>query len=376
MELKKTPFYERSKSAGGRIVDYCGWALPLEYSGVLDEAKYVRSCCGLFDVSHMGRIRVFGYDRWEFLQRLVSNDLSLIKEGGLQYNLLVNHAAGVIDDLIVYNYGNSYLCVVNAVNTKNCYQWFCENIAGRRVEIIDESLITALLSLQGPKSSIIMEKVFGGSIKDLDYMSFIEGKINNVNVIVSRSGYTGEDGFEICMPSAGAAVVWDVIARGADGVTIKPIGLGARDILRLEAGYPLYGHELSMKINPLEASLRWAVKLNKDFIGRDILFEINKAGIKNKRAGFIMEEKAVPRQGYSIYYQDKLIGEVSSGGYSPNLNKFIGMGYINTEFACLDTIVEIKIRDKFYKAKIVRFPFVETKTRRNKNERFKVHEVS
>jgi aminomethyltransferase len=361
MDIKKTPFYSGHIQAGGRMVDFAGWHLPLEYESVLAEAKHARIYCGLFDASHMGQIRIKGQGALDFLQKLVSGDLSLVEKGRMQYNLFINHQGGVIDDLMVYNMDDGFLCVVNASNLDEVYAWLMDNKSSD-IEISNESDDTALLSLQGPNAAEVMKNILGRELEDFKYMSFIEEEIEGRRVLISRSGYTGEDGFEMYINSSDAQFWWDLILDKGKEFNLKPCGLGARDILRIEAGYPLYGHEIDARINPFHSSLGWAVKLNKEFVGRDALLKIKEKGITCKRVGFMMEDKAVPRQGYLIYYGETIVGTVTSGTYSPNLNKFIGMALLDSEFACLDTIVKIKVRDKFYKAKVVSFPFVPIKT--------------
>ncbi|MFH1505136.1 MAG: glycine cleavage system aminomethyltransferase GcvT [Candidatus Omnitrophota bacterium] len=375
--MKKTPFYQKHLQNKGRIVDFCGWALPLEYQSALQEAKQVRSICGLFDASHMGEIIIQGPGSFDFLQRLASNDISLLKTGQMQYNLFLNKSGGVIDDLMVYKLKNGFMCVVNASNKDKVFTWLNKN-NNQQAEIIDISDITALISIQGPNSAAIVNKVFGKKIADLNYMSFFEGKIEGVDkeAVVSRSGYTGEDGFEVYICLDDAVYWWDKIVEEGKNFGLMLCGLGSRDILRIEAGYPLYGHEINDEINPCEAGLNWAVKLNKNLIGREEILKVKNQGIRRKRIGFIMRERAFPRQGFCAYSRGKEIGEVSSAAFSPNLNSFIGMAYIEKDFAVLGNEVQIKVREKLYKAKIVKYPFITPKTRAKiggNNERVKIY---
>lgn len=370
MDLKKTPFYQNHLEAGARMVDFGGWALPLEYKSILSEAMDMRRHCGLFDASHMGEIIIKGKDAFSFLQEMATNDLSLIKEGQMQYNLFLNPQGGVLDDLMVYHRGESFLCVVNAANIEKIFNWLKANQRGD-VEIIDESNNTALLSLQGPKASLVMEKILKSNLDGFKYMTFLNFSVEGRNVLISRSGYTGEDGFEIYLAPNDAHFWWDIILKAGREHNLQLCGLGARDILRVEAGYPLYGHEINEVTSPYAASLRWAVKRNKNFIGKDSLIRADSGRIRDFRVGFIMEEKAMPRQGYNLYYNGasagdrKVIGRVSSGIYSPNADKFIGMAFVDKEFAAADTPVQLGIREKFYRARIVRFPFVEIRTHKS-----------
>jgi len=362
MELKKTPLYQKHIENNAKIVDFAGWALPVEYKSTLAEAKAVRSTCGLFDVTHMGEILIKGKDSFEFLQGLTPNDISLIKPGQMQYNLFLNDEGGIIDDLMVYRKQNSLLCVVNASNKDKVFRWLHESVQDE-VEVIDESDKTALISLQGPSSQKVASAVFDERIANLSHLRFIEEEIEGKVILASRSGYTGEDGFEIYIPFEDATYWWDKFVEAGAQFGLTLCGLGARDILRIEVGYSLYGHEIDDKTNPYEASLGWVVKLNKKFIGRRELIKAKEEGIRRKRVGFIMQERAVPRQGYLVYSGEGAIGGVCSGTYSPNLDKFIGMAYVETKFAKGDTLVEIEIRNKLYKAKIAKFPFVGSKAR-------------
>ncbi|NQT27965.1 MAG: glycine cleavage system aminomethyltransferase GcvT [Candidatus Omnitrophica bacterium] len=365
MELKKTPFYQKHLQNKGRIVDFSGWALPVEYRSALAEAEAVRKSCGLFDASHMGEIAIKGVGAFSFLQRLVSNDLSTIRAGQMQYNLFLNKSGCIIDDLMIYRMENSFLCVVNASNKDKVFKWLNENIQPE-VEIIDKSEKYALISIQGPNAAGVIEKAFNCQEVDFEYLSFKEIEVEGEEIIISRSGYTGEDGFEIYLSWENSSKWWDrLIEKGRD-FELKPCGLGSRDILRIEAGYPLYGHEIDETSHPYEASLGWAIKLSKDFIGKEELLKIKNLGTKRKRIGLIMQERAIPRQGYSVYpigEATRVIGKISSGTYSPNIGKFIGMAYLDKECAEIGAEVSIEIRGKLYKAKIAKFPFVNIKTK-------------
>ena len=362
MELKKTPFYQKHLQNKGRIVDFSGWALPVEYKSTLAEAEAVRKSCGLFDASHMGEIVVKGAGAFSFLQRLVSNDLSVTSPGQMQYNLFLSESGSIIDDLMVYRRKNSFLCVVNASNKDKVFKWLNKNIQPE-VEIIDKSKKYALISIQGPNAAKIIERVFSRQEAGLEYLFFREMEIEGEGLIISRSGYTGEDGFEIYFPWENSSKWWDKLIENGKDFELKPCGLGSRDILRIEAGYPLYGHEIDEAINPYEAFLGWAVKLNKDFIGKEELLKIKSIGLKRKRVGFIMQERAIPRQGYSVLEKSKIIGKVSSGTYSPNVGKFIGMAYLGEECVKIGDEVNVEVRGKLYKAKIAKFPFVSIKTK-------------
>ena len=359
MESKRTPFYQRHIENKGRMVDFAGWALPLEYGSMLNEAKAVRTFCGLFDASHMGEIVVSGQGAFDFLQRLTTNDISLIKHKQQQYNLFLNYKGGVIDDLMIYHCKDHFFCVVNATNKNKVYDWLWENKGADDVEIIDKSAKTALICLQGPASVDVMEAVFGRRIRTLKYMYFTEQDSQSMKILISRSGYTGEDGFEIYTDWDDALAIWDMIVEKGRNFGLVLCGLGARNILRIEAGFPLYGHELSEKVSPFESSLGWVVKLNKDFVGKEEIIKAKREGLKRKRVGFIMEGRAMPRYGYQIYFQGRVRGRVSSGAYSPNISKFIGMAYFAFEYADKGVPIEIEIRNKLYRATIRNYPFVK-----------------
>jgi aminomethyltransferase len=267
---------------------------------------------------------------------------------------------------MIYRKENSFLCVVNASNKDKVLRWLQGRAEGD-VGMVDESDKTALIALQGPTSGKIIKAVFGEHIGELKHMHFLEEKIQGKDVFISRSGYTGEDGFEIYLPWQDAAYWWDRIVKEGKEFGLALCGLGARDILRIEEGYPLYGHEIDDTINPYEASLGWVVKLTKDFIGRELLLKAKEEGIMRKRIGLIMQDRAVPRQGYLVYLGQGAIGKVTSGTYSSNLDKFIGMAYVEAKFAKKDTLVEVEIRNRLYKAKIVKFPFIKASPRNSKN---------
>lgn len=360
---RKTPFYQNHKDHNARMIDFGGWLMPVEYESILKEAKKTRVSCGLFDASHMGEIEIRGKNAQRFLQQLVSNDISLIKKGQLQYNLFLNEEGCPLDDLMVYNFGEFFWCVVNASNRDVVSSWLKKHQYDG-VEIIDHSDQLCLLALQGPYSEAVMKEILGDSIQELEYMHFTDTFVQGKRIVISRSGYTGEDGFELYFPNEDASFWWDILLEKGKKYDLALCGLGARDILRIEAGYPLYGHEINTTINPFEAGLNWAVKLNKDFIGKDALVIAKKQGVNRKRIGFVMEERAVPRMDYAVYSQGEIIGTVASGTYSPNADKYVGMAYVKTDYAKAGVALEIKIRDRFYRAKVVSYPFVAIKTKK------------
>ncbi|OQX86647.1 MAG: glycine cleavage system protein T [Candidatus Omnitrophica bacterium 4484_70.2] len=367
--IKTTPLYNTHIRQKAKLTPFNGWLLPLEYKGILQEAESVRKKAGMFDVSHMGKIEIKGGQREEFLQRLTANDISKIREGGVQYNIACNQEGNIIDDFMVYVKEKSILCIVNASNTAILYDWFNAQKDGFDVEIEDLTSQFSLIALQGPLSEKILSECLKINLQNLYYMNFIEIKWKNENILVSRTGYTGEDGFEICVSNNLVSSLWDEIFKVGVLQGLELCGLGARDILRLEMGYPLYGKDIDNTTNPLEANLMWIVKLYKDFIGKDrIMYYLNN-GIKKRRCGFIMEDRGFPRTGYRIFSLNKsdIVGEVKSGVYSPNIKKFIGIGYLNTEVIAEGKEIFIEIRGKLYKAKIVNLPFIKPRTKRRRS---------
>ncbi|MBP7088086.1 MAG: glycine cleavage system aminomethyltransferase GcvT [Candidatus Omnitrophica bacterium] len=362
MEIKRTPLFQRHIQSRAHLVDFAGWSLPLDYGSILEETKAVRDSCGIFDASHMGEIFIEGKKTFDFFQRLTPNDITQTTYGQMQYNLFLNSSGGIIDDFMSYNLGNKILCVVNASNKDKVLNWLCQN-SQEDVKIIDKSNQLALIAIQGPNSAELARIIFGDNIFNLSYMHFQNITLKGEEFLISRSGYTGEDGFEIYTSWDQAISIWDKIVEAGKKLNLALCGLGARDILRIEAGYPLYGHEIDDNTNPYEASLDWAVKLNKNFISKEALKKTLESADGKKRIGFIMLERAFPRQGYRIYVSGKCLGQVTSGVFSPNLNGFIGMAYLEKKYCSLDREVNIEIRDKRYLAKVVKFPFLKLRTK-------------
>lgn len=322
--MKRTPLYQRHIEAGAKMVEFGGWEMPVQYEGVIKEHNAVRNRAGLFDVSHMGEIAVEGEDARSFVNRVVTNDVSELKDGEIVYSLLLNVNGGTIDDLLIYCTGkDSFLLVVNASNIEKDFDWIAAQKGDENVSVKNISDEYSLIALQGPESAAIIKKVFpdAGNIK---YYNFAEIDFMGETVILSRTGYTGEDGFEIYLKQ-NAENLWDkLLTTKGDSASASPCGLAARDLLRIEAGYPLYGHELNDEIDPATAGLKWAVKKGETlFIGRD-----GYAGKKpdKKRIGFTMEGRAVPREGYHIFIEGTAVGSVTSGTFSPTLQKPIGIG--------------------------------------------------
>ena len=357
--LKRTPLYEQHVALGARLVEFGGWEMPVQYSGILDEHRAVRTHAGLFDVSHMGEFKVEGSDALAFLQHLVPNDVSRLVINQALYTQLCLPDGGTIDDLIIYKLeDNHYMLVVNAGNIDKDFAWVEKQARDFHVQVTNQSDTTALLALQGPEAQSILQALTEVDLSTIRYYHCEPGLVNGINCIISRTGYTGEDGFELYCASVDVPKLWnDLLAAGKDQ-GLLPAGLGARDTLRLEASYCLYGHELDEQTNPLEASLGWTVKLNKgEFIGHDALLKVKEQGLKRKLIGIEMVERGVCRGGYPIYEEDQQIGVLTSGAPSPTLNKNIGMGYVEASYAVVGKPVYIDIRGKRTAAQIVALPF-------------------
>ncbi|WP_338650910.1 glycine cleavage system aminomethyltransferase GcvT [Listeria seeligeri] len=355
-ELQKTPIHPIYEKYGAKTIDFGGWDLPVQFSGIKAEHEAVRTDVGLFDVSHMGEVLVEGSDSTAYLQYLLSNDIEKIKIGKAQYNIMCYENGGTVDDLVVYKITETkYILVVNAANTEKDYEWMVKNVFGN-VTVTNVSSMYGQLALQGPNAEKVLTKLTDIDLSSISFFGFVENaNVAGVKTIISRSGYTGEDGFEIYMQSDDAIKVFEAIM--AEGVL--PIGLGARDTLRLEAVLALYGQELSQEITPLEAGLNFAVKLNKeaDFIGKEALVKQKEAGLTRKLVGIELIERGIPRHDYSVFQKDKKIGIITSGTQSPTLGTNIGLALLETPYTELGQEVEVGIRTKKIKAKVIATPF-------------------
>lgn len=363
MVAKKTPLYEEHVKLGGKIVDYAGWYLPVQYEGLVAEHEAVRNATGLFDVSHMGEIEIKGKDATAFLDYLMTNDVSKMKDKQIIYTFMCYEHGGVVDDLLIYKYNNEhYLLVVNAANVDKDHKWILDNKKDYDVIIDNTSDEVGEVALQGPLAQKILQKL---TKTDLDTVKFFyleeDVDINGVKCMISRTGYTGEDGFEIYTTNEGIVKVWNDILEAGKEEGIKPTGLGCRDTLRFEASLPLYGHEISEDITPLEGGFKFFVKLKKesDFIGKEALNKQWDEGLKRELAGFEMIDRGIPREGYEIYKDGEKIGHVTTGYMSPTLKKNIGNALISPEFKDLGTEIDVMIRNKPAKAKIIDKKFLK-----------------
>lgn len=359
---QKTPLYDAHAAAGGKLVDFHGWLLPIQYGSILQEHESVRMRAGLFDVSHMGEVEVCGKDAFEFLQRILVNDISA-KPGKAVYSPMCYPDGGTVDDLIVYKQTDErYLLVVNAANTAKDYQWLQQNAAGR-VTVTDLSAEFAQLALQGPESVAILRQHMQDDPAGLPYFNYIaEAQVGGKKVMLSRTGYTGEDGFELYCRPEDAAALWDMLLDKGKAQGLTPAGLGARDTLRLEAALPLYGQELSEVITPVMAGLRRFVKPGKgEFNGRQTLAVQLRDGTNSKLAGFEMIDRAVPRSGCEVYCNGGKAGHVTSGGFFPTMKKNMGIALVDARCADTGNTIEIQVRNGLYKARIVDLPFYSRK---------------
>jgi aminomethyltransferase len=360
-ELKRTPLFEVYKESGGKTIDFGGWELPVQFSSIKEEHEAVRTRAGLFDVSHMGEIEVKGPDSLKYLQKMMTNDISKITNGGAQYTAMCYDNGGTVDDLLVYKMEDDhYLLVVNASNIEKDYNWLESHLEGH-VTLENLSEKTAQLAIQGPLAQTVLQKLADGA--DLSTIGFFkfqqEVTLMGKKALVSRTGYTGEDGFEVYCDAKDAVELWKAILNAGKEEGILPCGLGARDTLRFEANLALYGQELSSEISPLEAGIGFAVKLNKeaDFIGKEILKQQKENGLARKIVGIEMIDRGIPRHGYPVYKGEERIGEVTTGTQSPTLKRNIGLALLSADYTSLDTEVEVEIRGKKLKAKVVPTPF-------------------
>lgn len=370
--LKKTPLNESHRALGGKMVDFGGWDMPVQYSaGVIEEHMATRTRVGLFDVSHMGEIWVEGDGAIDFVNRLTTNDVTKLVDGQAHYSALTNENGGVVDDLLVYRFEQErLLLVVNAATTEKDWAWITSFLSEApasagglfepkpNVTLKNASSDYCQIAIQGPKALGVLQQLTETELEPIKYYHFTTGKVDGVDAIISRTGYTGEDGFEVYASAENAVQLWDKMLEAGGDEGILPCGLAARNTLRLESAMSLYGHELGDDITPLEAGLGWITKLQKgDFIGRDAISTLKEKGLSRKLAGFEMMEPGIARDDFDVYISDKKVGKVTSGSPAPFLKKNIGLAFLPSEFANVGQEIKIDIRGKHVSAVVVPTPF-------------------
>ena len=367
--LKRTALFEEHQKLKGRIVDFGGWELPVQYSGVTAEHQAVRTHCGLFDVSHMGEVFVEGPGSVEFINFVTTNDAATLAIGQAQYSAFCHESGGIVDDLVVYRLGETrFLLVVNASNTDKDFSHLERTLSifsGIKPMISNRSADYSQIAIQGPKAELILQKLTSTTLSGIKTYWCAEGFVADVPSIIARTGYTGEDGFEIYLPWGDAPKVWRALLDVGSNDGLLPCGLGARDTLRLEMIYSLYGHELNDETNPLEVGLGWITKLNKpgDFIGKEAITKLKLAGPKKALVGVKSSGRGIPRQGYEIYDLDKsrVIGTITSGTQSPTLKESIGIAFLEKQFEPIGTTILVKVREDFHEFEVVKTPFIQKK---------------
>ena len=360
MPLKRTAFYDIHRALGARIVEFGGFQMPVQYTGIIEEHMRVREAVGLFDVSHMGEVEVRGKDALAFVQNITTNDASKLSAGRVQYSAMCYPDGGIVDDLLVYRMADGFMLVINAANTEKDIAWMTQHAAGE-MQLIDRTDDFSLLAVQGPKALLTLSALTKADIGSLAYYHFLPGNLAGVDMVISRTGYTGEPGFELYFPSdvATGTRVWNAIMEAGAPHGIGPVGLGARDTLRLEMGYCLYGHDIDRSTNPIEAGLGWITKTDKgDFVGRAPIVKAKQGGVTRKLVGFALNDRAFPRQGYPINAGGSPTGSVTSGTFSPVLDRGIGMGYVALARSKPGTALTVSIRDREIPAEVVQPPFI------------------
>ena len=359
--LKATPLLGLHKELGAKLVPFAGWNMPIQFAGVLSEHTCVRERVGLFDVSHMGEIEIKGKDAKKFLQFLLSNNVEKMLDGSILYSLMCYETGGVVDDLLAYRFSeNHYFLCVNASNSDKDYDWIARHASSFNVNIKNTSSETSQLALQGPDAKNVLQSLCGISLDDLSYYNFRKGMVNNVESLISRTGYTGEDGFELYLSPEKVSEVFRSLMEQGRSYGIQPIGLGARDTLRIEMGYPLYGNEIDNNPTPLDAGLGWVIKFDKgEFLGRGSLLKQKEQGSpRRKLVGLKLLTRGVPRAHYQVFKNGESVGEVTSGTFSPTLNTGVGLCYVSSEYSGVGSHLGVKIRDQLVATEVIKLPFV------------------
>jgi len=352
----KTPFYDYHVTAGAKMIEFAGFVMPVQYTGIVAEHHAVRSNVGLFDLSHMGEFEIRGSGATAFLQRITTNNCEKLQVGQIQYSCMTLPTGGIVDDLLVYRLPEGYLLIVNAANLSKDFEWLKSHLT-EDIELIDISSKTGLLAIQGPNAQNLMSELTDYDLQEMPFYNWARSAVAGREVLFSRTGYTGEDGFEIYIPPKDASTIWESIVSKGEKHGLQLIGLGARDSLRLEMKMALYGNDIDDTTTPVEAGLSWIVDFDKDFIGKDVIAQ-QKADKPDRRLVCMeLTGKAFPRQGYEILDGEEVIGHVTSGTFSPSLNKPIAMGYVLRRKAKSGSTMQVVIRNKRFEATVVKPPF-------------------
>ncbi|MCP4684102.1 MAG: glycine cleavage system aminomethyltransferase GcvT [bacterium] len=360
----KTPFYQFHVEAGAKIVEFAGFLMPVQYKGVTSEHLAVRENIGLFDLSHMGEFEVSGPDALAFLQKTTTNNVAALEIGQIQYSCMPYAEGGIVDDLLIYRTGeDSFFLVVNASNLQKDFDWLDSHREGE-VSLVDLSAGLGLLAIQGPNAQKLMTQLTDHDLENMPYYTHVTAKVAGVDLMFSRTGYTGEDGFEIYIPNEHCSALWKAVTKAGAGHNLELIGLGARDSLRLEMKMSLYGNDIDQATTPVEAGLGWIVHWDKDFIGKEVIAQQKAEKPKRRLICLELEGKAFPRHGYKIFDGEKEIGEVTSGTFSPSLKKPVALGYVARRKARIGSTVEVEIRNKRYPAVVVKPPFYKNASHR------------
>jgi aminomethyltransferase len=362
---KRTPLHGVHIAAGAKMIEFAGWEMPVQYTGVLEEHRAVRCAAGLFDLSHMGELVLSGPDALATVQAVTSNDASGLEPGQAQYSLLCRPEGGIVDDVLVYRRDRDYYLVVNAANVEKDTAWLSRHLQGR-TSLTDLSAETALIAVQGPQAAAIVQQVTAANLADLYAFEWTAGDVAGHAAMISRTGYTGEDGFELFLPASAAQAAWQALLEAGKPLSLQPVGLGARDTLRLEARLTLYGNDIDESTTPLEAGLGYFVRFEKgDFIGRAALLAQKERGVERRLVAFVGRERGIPRHGYSLVSEaGEVIGKVTSGSFAPTLQRDIGLGYVQTAYAAPDTCIGVDIRGKVKPVEVIKGRFVQANMRR------------
>ena len=356
--MKKTALHDVHVGLNAKMVQFAGYEMPIQYHSIRAEHRRVRDTVGVFDVSHMGEIEIRGDNAIDMVQKLTINDAAALAVGQVQYSAMCYPDGGIVDDLLVYRYPDHFLLVVNAANKDKDFKWLEENIIPG-CQVIDISDDLTQIAVQGKMAAATLQKLTDIPLEEIKYYWFVEGSLDDVNMLISRTGYTGEPGFELYFNNQYAVKIWGKVFEAGEEFKIEPIGLGARDSLRMEKKMCLYGNDIDQSTNPLEAGLGWITKLDKsDFIGKNSLVKIKEEGLQRRLIAFVLQDNGFPRNGFKIYKDGAKIGSVTSGTVSPILEKGIGLGYVSKDLSKIGTQIDISIRDKMIPAEIVKPPIV------------------